>query len=111
MSKFYGNIGFSTEMTEKSPGVWEDNIVVKPYYGDMIKRVRRWQSGDGVNDNLTISNTLEIIADEFIVQNLTNIRYVEWFGSKWSVSDVTIEYPRMTLTLGGVFNERQTGTP
>jgi len=111
MSKFYGNIGFSTGSTEKTPGVWEDQIEVRPYYGDMIKRVRRWQSGEGVNDNLGLSNTLEIVADEYIVQNFLNIRYVEWMGAKWSVGDVTIEYPRMTITLGGVYNERPSGTP
>lgn len=106
MSKYYGNIGFSTSMEETSPGVWEDKIIVKPYFGDMTKNVRRWQGSDRLNDNLTISNNLEIIADEFMVQNFVNIRYVEFMGVKWTVSDVSFEFPRAVLTLGEVFNER-----
>ena len=104
MSKFYGKIGFSTPMKETSPGVWEDSIVEKNYYGDMVKKIRKWTSGDGLNDDITISNTLEIVADEYIVKHLTNVRYVVWLGVKWSVSDVSFEFPRMTLSLGGVYN-------
>ncbi len=104
MSKFYGKIGFSTPMVETSPGVWEDCIVEKKYYGDMVKKNRKWTSGEGLNDDMTISNTLEIVADEYIVRNLTNVRYVVWLGTKWTVSDVSFEFPRMTLSLGGVYN-------
>ena len=104
MSKFYGKIGFSTPMIETSPGVWEDQVIEKNYYGDMIKKARRWTNGEGLNNDLTISNTLEIVADEYIVDHLTNVRYVVWLGAKWTVTDVSFEFPRMSLTLGEVYN-------
>ena len=104
MSKFYGAIGFSTSMVETSPGVWEDRVIEKRYYGDMVKKARKWSAGEGINDNLSISNTLEIVADEYIIDHLANVRYVCWLGTKWKVTDVSFEFPRMTLSLGEKYN-------
>lgn len=106
MAKFCGSIGFATSK-EGAPGVWVDLIVDRHYYGDLIRNVRKVQSSGNVNDNITISNELSIVADPFANANLQDIRYVEFMGKKWKVVNVEISYPRLILTLGDVYNGKQ----
>lgn len=103
MAKFYGSIGF-VKTVETSPDIWETVETVKRYRGDLIRNQRRWENGDTVNENLTVSNEVAILADKFANENLDAIKWVEVMGSKWKVNSVTIDYPRITLTVGGVYN-------
>lgn len=106
MAKFCGMIGYSIT-TETSPGVWEDKIVERKYYGDTLKRAYRWQSGEGLNDNVTISNEISILADAFMKENLGLMKYIRFMGSAWEISHAEVEYPRIRITLGGLYNEQQ----
>lgn len=103
MAKFYGAIGYATT-TEVSPGVWEEAIVEYTYSGDIVKNVRRLESGEGLNDNINISNQISIVADQMAFQHFHNIRYVEWMGALWKVSSIDVQIPRLLLTIGGVYN-------
>ena len=104
MAKFYGSVGFSIQ-TETSPGVWQDSIVEKKYYGELTRHNRQVQSGTGINDNLNVSNEISILADPFANENLSFMRYVEFAGAKWKITNVEVSYPRLRLTVGGVYNE------
>lgn len=108
MAKFYGKIGFYVDSVETTPGVWKDGIVERPYYGEVTKEYRRWQNGTGLNDDLTISNTLSVIADPFAMHHIGTMRYVEWFDTKWEISSVEIAHPRLNVTLGGVYHGDET---
>lgn len=104
MAKWFGKVGYAvTEETE--PGVWEDVITEREYYGDMTSdRWKRQNSGE-VNDNITLANVISIVADPFAYQHCSKIAYVEILGEKWKVSDIdAIQRPRLTLTIGGVYN-------
>lgn len=103
MAKFYGKIGFAT-LKETVPGVWDESIDERSYYGDLIRNTRRLQSGDNLNDDINITNELSIVADPYANQNFHSIRYAEFMGAKWKVSNVEVQYPRLILTLGGVYN-------
>ncbi len=103
MAKFYGQIGFGT-MVETIPDVWESVEVPKEYFGDLVRNQRRWTNGESVNENLEISNEISILLDDFIKENLGAIKWVEVMGQKWKVNSITLEYPRVRLTLGGVYN-------
>jgi hypothetical protein len=105
MAKFYGNIGFGTEVEEPvGSGNWVLDVVVRPYYGDVHKNSRRLQSIGQLNDDITITNEISIIADQFAYEHFSTIRYVEFMGTKWKISNATVEHPRLILTLGGVYN-------
>lgn len=104
MSKFYGAIGYAIQ-EESVPGVWVENIIERYYRGDILKLQERWQSSEHVNDDLTIDNKLSIISDPFAYENLTYIRYVIWMGVKWKIKSIEINRPRLTLYIGGVYNE------
>lgn len=104
MSKWYGNVGFS-ETVEYEPGAWDQQIVDRPYYGDVTSSHWKRQNSGGVNDDINLSNQISIVADPYAVQHCSKITYVEFMGEKWKVTDVEIQYPRLILSVGGVFNE------
>lgn len=104
MGKFFGKIGYSIT-AETVPGVWEEIVKEHEYYGDLVRNTsRRYEASNSLNDNITISNDISIVADAFAYENFTHIRYVEFKGAKWIVSNVEIQHPRLLLTLGGVYN-------
>ena len=103
MAKFYGAIGYA-KTVETMPGVWTEQITERDYYGDVIRNSRRLQSSDKVNDDISISNQISVVADPYAINNFHSMRYAEFMGTKWKISDVEVQYPRLLLTLGGLYN-------
>ena len=103
MSKYFGKIGFGVT-EETRPGVYEQKMTVKEYYGDIVRNSRRLENGGKVNDDLNINMTLSIVADPFAYQNFHQLKYVEYMGAKWKATSVEPQYPRLIITLGGVYN-------
>lgn len=103
MTKWFGVIGYA-ETVETTPGVWEEKIVERSYFGDVTRNTRRLQTTDQVNDNIDILNTISVVADPYAYQNYYAIRYAEFMGAKWKVSSVDPQHPRLNLSLGGVYN-------
>lgn len=103
MAKFYGVIGFA-ETVEKTPGVWKEQITKRNYYGELVRNTRRLQSTDQLNDDINVANEISIVSDPYANENFHSMRYVEFMGAKWKISNVEVKYPRLILTLGGVYN-------
>ena len=103
MAKFYGAIGYA-ETIETRPGVWEDQITERQYYGDLIRNTRRLESSGELNDDINISNEISIVADPYAIDHFHAMRYVVFMGTKWKISSVDIKYPRIVLSIGGVYN-------
>lgn len=103
MARYYGMIGFGTTK-ETSPGIDTVEIIEKPYYGDVLDDSRRWESSEQLNDDFNIMNKISIVADTFATQNLQAMRYATFLGVKWKIKSAYINYPRITLSLGGEYN-------
>lgn len=103
MGKFYGAVGYA-ETTETSPGVWTETITERKYYGDVTRMSRRLENGEHLNSNVTVNNLISIVADGFAYENILAMRYVEWLGTRWKITDVEVQRPRLVLTIGGVYN-------
>lgn len=103
MAKFYGEIGYG-ESVEKTDGVWEDNIVEHKYYGDVVRNTRKLQESNDINNDLSVGNSISIVADAYADEHFFAIRYIKWAGTLWAVSNVDVESPRLLLRLGGVYN-------
>lgn len=103
MAKWFGKIGFA-ETKETKPGVWEEIVTVREYYGDVTRNTRRFQSSENLNDNIVVSNDISIVADPYAIQNFHSIRYIEFMGTKWKIDNVEVSYPRLILTLGEIYN-------
>lgn len=110
MARFYGKIGYG-EPVESSPGVWVNSIVEHSYYGDVIRNTRQLTDGEYLNKNLTVGNSISIVADAYANEHFFAIRYVEWAGVLWTVSDVEVQTPRLLLRLGEVYNGPQAAAP
>lgn len=106
MAKWYGKVGYA-ETVETEPGVWEDQITERSYYGDITRNTRNLQNSGEVNDNINIANQISIVADPYAYQNFYSMRYVEFMGAKWKVTSVEVQYPRLILTAGGLWNGEQ----
>ena len=104
MAKYHGMIGF-IETKEVTPGVWTEEVVERPYYGEMTRNMKRYINSESTNDNITISNSLSIIAAPYASQNFQKIYYVTFMGTKWKVENAEVQFPRITLSLGGLYNE------
>ena len=103
MAKFYGNVGY-IETVEIEPGIWEEQAVERPYYGDLVRNTSRYQSSGGVNEDININNNISIVADPYANENFQHMRYVVFMGTKWKITNAEVQYPRIILTLGGVYN-------
>ncbi len=103
MGKWFGKIGYA-ETTETKPGVWKEQITEREYVGDLLRNSRRLQSTSTLNDNVIIANEISILADPFAYENFHAMRYAAFMGTKWKISNVEVQYPRLILTLGDVYN-------
>lgn len=103
MAKWYGAIGYA-EQVEKKPGVWVEEITERHYVGEILRNSRQLRSSDQLNDDINISNEISILSDPFAMQHFHTMRYVEFMGAKWKVSNINVQYPRLILTVGGLYN-------
>jgi hypothetical protein len=104
MAKFFGKVGYGIQ-AEVVLGVWEDSIIEKEYSGDILRNSRKLVTASGtLNDNIKVSNEISILADPFANANFNSIRFIEYMGIKWKVDSVEVQYPRLILSMGGVYN-------
>lgn len=106
--KYFGKIGFWLEDYEERPGYFKSKMVEKDYYGDVLSYKKHRQDNQQVNNNeLQINNQFSILADTFAQNHLGNMRYITFAGIKWSVTDITIDYPRLTISVGGEYKTNE----
>lgn len=105
MAKWSGKIGFA--ISKKVPGkgnTYIDEMVEHPYFGDVISNTKRWESGESINDEPNISNTISVVANAFAIENLQCMKYVEFCGAFWKINSVDVQMPRLILRIGGAWN-------
>lgn len=110
MAKFYGKVGYEELVDQYNTGVYMPVITERFYYGDINKINRRLQDRSEVNSDIVLNNVFSIVADAYAYEHFFAIRYIEWMGSLWKVSNVEVERPRLILTVGGVYNRNEAAT-
>jgi hypothetical protein len=104
VARFYGVIGFSVT-NSTVPGVWTPSITERPYKGEVISNFRKYESNsDSTNDDILLNNKISVLSDSFIDKNIGNMIFVVWNQTAWKISNVEITYPRIIITLGGVYH-------
>ena len=101
--KWSGKIGFAVA-EETAQDVWTETIVERTYYGDVVRASRRTETESKIINDINVSNQISVIADPYANQNLYAMRYITFMGCKWKISSIDIQYPRLILTVGGVYN-------
>ena len=104
MSKYIGMIGFS--WTEEQPGsIWKEHVVERPYAGDVMNaRIRNDTTPEKLNDEFRVNQDISIIADSFALKNYHHMKYATIRGVRWKITSISINYPRLTLSIGGLYN-------
>lgn len=109
--RFHGKVGYA-DTIETKPGLWEEALVFRSYYGDVLRNSKRDFYGNKVNSDIQVNNQISIVADPYARDHFFNLKCVEWQGTLWHVTDVDAsQYPRLVLSLGGVYNENMESTP
>ena len=105
MARFHGEVGYGVSAEDPpSSGVWKDSITEIAYFGDVVRNTRNRNDGEKVNTDITVSNSISIVADEYALNHFFNIKYVRWAGVLWTVTSVEVQSPRLILSLGEVYN-------
>lgn len=100
--KYFGEIGFAVS-SQTSPGVWKDTLIERPYYGDVMKNYTR-PDGNEIVDDIEISNQISVVADPYAYENFQHMKYIRWMGAEWIIKSIDVQYPRLILSIGGVYN-------
>ena len=103
--KWCGKIGFL--VTENSNGIWSEHVIEKPFTGEIIKNSIQVESSNSVNDNLNLNNQISVIANKFVYDNFQYMKYDEVFGAMWKIKSAELQYPRLLLSIGGIWNGEQ----
>lgn len=111
MPKCSGVIGYAL-VGETQPGVWTECITDKKYYGDIVRDNRKFDSGNAtyssnnkVNEDISIINKISVVSNSFMLENLSFMKYITFMKSKWKISSVDINPPRIIITIGGMYHE------
>ena len=104
MARWFGKVGYS-EAVETAPGVWTPQDIVREYYGDVVRNTTRWTgNSDSTNDDLTINSQISIVSDPFAIAHFHAIKWIEFMGVRWKVTNIDPQPPRLLLSLGGVYH-------
>jgi len=103
MAKFHGAIGYG-ESIETAPGVWQDRIVEHDYYGDVVRNTLQVKEGEKINNDISVGNSISIVANAYANEHFFAMKYIMWAGTRWTISNVDVQSPRLLLRLGGVYN-------
>jgi hypothetical protein len=105
MAKFHGVVGYGESVeTDPDSGVYEDLITEQLYYGDVIRNQRGFNDSGEVLGDIRVNNSISLVADEFAIEHMHQIKYVDWSGELWTVTNVEVKHPRLILNLGSVYN-------
>lgn len=110
MTRFAGKVGFG-DTVEINPGSFDDVITEHTYYGDVVRNTLQFRPGESVNNDLSVSNSISIVADAYAREHFFKIRYVVWAGTLWKVTNVEQQSPRLILSLGELYNGPRPQTP
>lgn len=109
MAKFYGKVGYINQ-EEAKPGKVVFKAVERDCFGDILRFGSRWERSDYLNDDISLSNSISILADAFAYQNFASIKYVNYMGANWTVTSIEVQPPRLILTIGGPYHGQMGAT-
>ena len=103
--KCSGKIGYA-RTEETSPGVYQEIITEKQYYGDVVRNNAQILDSNTINSNIKLNNSISVLCNNYMSDNIGCIRYLTFKKSKWKVSSIEIKDNRMIFTLGDLYNEQ-----
>lgn len=103
MTRFSGLVGYVTQV-QTAPGVWSQSEESFEMRGDIINQGHSFQGDTKVNSDVSLNHRVSLMADDRLLNNYPNLKWVKMGAVKWKVQSVEIRRPRIIVTLGGVYN-------
>ena len=104
--KCSGKIGYA-RTEETSPGVYQQIITEKQYYGDLVRSTAQIIDSSTINSSVKLNNNISVLCNNYMSDNLGCVRYLTFKKSKWKVSSMEIKDNRIIFTLGDLYNEQE----
>ncbi len=105
MARFYGEVGYGDTLeSPPASGIWVDQITEIAYFGDVIRNTRKLEEGEHLNNDISVGNSISIVASQYALEHFFKIKYIRWMGVVWTVTSVEVRTPRLILNLGSVYN-------
>ena len=104
--KCSGKIGYA-RTEETSPGVYQEIITEKQYYGDLVRSTAQIIDSSTINSSIKLNNNISVLCNNYMTENLGCIRYLTFKKSKWKISSIEVKDNRMIFTLGYLYNEQE----
>lgn len=106
MTRFHGPVGYAdTVENPEGSGIWVNEVEEFHYSGEVLRDARKLQNdGQQLNDDISVVNRISIVANAYAFQHFVKIKYVEWMGVRWVVTNVEVQPPRLILSIGSVYN-------
>lgn len=106
MGRYYGRVGFLKDEVESEdrPSRFVPVMEERFYSGNLLKNYASQQSSEKTIDDVTINDDISIVADPYALNHFSSIKYVELFGTLWETKSVSVEYPRLRISFGGVYH-------
>ena len=106
MGRYYGRVGFLKDEVESEdrPSRFVPVMEERFYSGNLLKNYASQQSSEKTIDDVTINDDISIVADPYALNHFSSIKYVELFGTLWEAKSVSVEYPRLRISFGGVYH-------
>lgn len=109
--RFHGAVGYMRPELVR-PGVYEEKIIERTYFGDIVQNLVKASEGEHLHLNLRHQSIVSVVADAFLYEHYGAIRYVRWKGATWAVTNVDISKPpRIELRLGVLYVGPTAETP
>ena len=99
-----GVIGYG-EQTKTAPGVTDEVTIEKKFRGDLVRPPSSGpEEGAKVLDDLRVGVTISVVAGAYHSTHVHAMRYISWQGKLWKVANVDVNFPRLIIRLGGLYN-------
>lgn len=109
MTRFHGEVGFATSV-EVRPGYHKEVMQAFEYFGDIVDDSRTFDNSNQINPKVSLGQSVSIVADDTLIRNFDNIRYVKWGNTAWTANSVKTKHPRLIISLGGVYTGEKAAT-
>ena len=104
--KYSGTIAF-VHTEETSPDVWQEVETERQYTGDLLENHLHAELTSDINMSPGVNVSLSIVMDPYLRDNFHHIRWLTFNGSKWTIKTVDVNFPRLRLYLGGLYNAEE----
>lgn len=97
-------IGF-VKTIEIEPGVWENQSYERSYVCRVLSNSYKWSREEKITEDLSLSNRFSVVCDATLQKDCGYMKYIVYLGNKWTVNTIKMNFPRLEISVGGLYNE------